>query len=206
MLNEKLHDELAAFLKENYHEFDEETKCFFDEAYTDYEDQISDKDLGEVLDSEDPEQAFEEMLWNCYTDCEWQYRNDIVSEFLKTPEGSKYDFEEVDDELVEMWYFKVPEEHYLKQEVNVDIVVDTGDMNYDYTLNAFIRITTAEKMMKSTIKHHLYGLRKRRVIRKSSCRITLQTVKINVMQKGFWKPFIKKLSIARRTVLHYSSR
>lgn len=136
MLNEKLHDELAAFLKENYHEFDEESKCFFDEAYTDYDDYVSDKDLGKVLDSDDPEQAFEEMLWDCYTDCEWQYRSDIVSEFLKTPEGSKYDFEEVDDELVEMWYFKVPEEHYLKQEVNVDIVVDTGDMNYDYTLNA----------------------------------------------------------------------
>lgn len=136
MLNEKLHDELAAFLKANYHEFDEENKCFFDEAYTDYDDQISDKDLGEILASEDPEQALEEMLWDCYMDCEWQYRDDIVSEFLKTQEGSKYDREEVDDELVEMWYFKVPEEHYLEQEVNVDIVVDTGDMNYDYTLNA----------------------------------------------------------------------
>lgn len=95
MLNEKLHNELAAFLKANYHEFDEESKCFFDEAYTDYEDRVSDKDLGEILASEDPEQALEEMLWDLYTDCEWQYRNDIVSEFLKTPEGSKYDFEEV---------------------------------------------------------------------------------------------------------------
>ena len=29
MLNQQLHDELAAFLKANYHEFDEESKCFF---------------------------------------------------------------------------------------------------------------------------------------------------------------------------------
>lgn len=136
MLNEKLHDELAVFLKENYHEFDEETKCFFDKAYADYDDRVSDKELEKVLDSDDPEQALEEMLWDCYTGCEWQYRDDIISNFLKTPEGSKYDYEEVDDELVEMWYFKIPEDHYLKQEVNVDIVVDTGDMNYDYTLNA----------------------------------------------------------------------
>ena len=131
MLNEQLHNELAAFLKSNYHEFDEESKCFFDEAYTDYEDRVSDKDLEKVLDSDDPEQALEEMLWDCYTGCEWQYRDDIVSGFLKTPEGSKYDYEEVDDELVEMWYFKVPEDHYFEQEVNVDIIVDTGDMNYD---------------------------------------------------------------------------
>ena len=54
MLNEKLHDELAVFLKENYHEFDEETKCFFDEAYADYDDQLSDKELEKVLDSDDP--------------------------------------------------------------------------------------------------------------------------------------------------------
>ena len=136
MLNEQLHNELAAFLKANYHEFDEENKCFFDEAYTDYEDYVSDKDLGDILDSDDPEQALEEMLWDCYAGCEWQYRDDIVSGFLKTPEGSKYDREEIDDELVEMWYFKIPKDHYFEQEVNVDIVVDTGDANYDYTLNA----------------------------------------------------------------------
>lgn len=136
MLNEQLHNELAAFLKANYCEFNEETKDFFTEPQTDYNNRVSNKELEKVLDSEDPEQAFEEMLWDCYTECEWQYRDDIVSNFLKTPEGSKYDAEEVDDELVEMWYFEIPIEHYLKQEVDVDIVVDTGDMNYDYTLNA----------------------------------------------------------------------
>jgi len=136
MLNKQLHDELEAFLKANYYEFDEESKYFFTEPQLDYDDRISDKGLNKVIYSDDPEQAFEEMLWDCYTGCEWQYRNDIVSEFMKTPEGSKYDYEEVDDELVEMWYFKIPKEHYLGQEVNVDIVVDTGDLNYDYTLNA----------------------------------------------------------------------
>ena len=155
MLNQQLHDELAAFLKENYHEFDEESKCFFDEAYADYNDRVSDKDLGKILDSDDPEQALEEMLWDCYMDCEWQYRNDIVSEFLKTPEGSKYDYEEVDDELVEMWYFKVPEDHYFEQEVNVDIVVDTGDMNYDYTLNAVYPHYNGREDDEITMETHL---------------------------------------------------
>ena len=42
MLNQQLHDELAAFLKADYHEFDEESKCFFDEGYADYNDRVSD--------------------------------------------------------------------------------------------------------------------------------------------------------------------
>lgn len=204
MLNEKLHNELTAFLKANYHEFDEETKCFFDEAYTDYEDRVSDKDLGKVLDSDDPEQAFEEMLWNCYTDCEWQYRDDIVSEFLKTPEGSKYNYEEVDDELVEygtLKYLKIITSN--RKSMSISSLILAIRITIIRSMR-FIRIITVVKTMKSTIKHRLYGLRKRRVIRKSSCKITLQTVKINSMLKGFWKPFIKRLLTARHLVQHYS--
>ena len=36
-----------------------------------------------------------------------------------------------------MFYVKLPEEHYLNQDILVDILVDTGDLNYDYTLNNF---------------------------------------------------------------------
>ena len=36
-----------------------------------------------------------------------------------------------------MFYVKLPEEHYLNQDILVDILVDTGDANYDYTLNNF---------------------------------------------------------------------
>lgn len=52
------------------------------------------------------------MLWDCYTGCEWQYRDDIVSGFLKTPEGSKYDYEEVANELDAVLDFEYTEEEF----------------------------------------------------------------------------------------------
>ena len=138
MTNNKLHNELKAFLERKYGkwQYDEKNGCYFDEPYVDYNDELTDKDIKNILEQEEPEWALEDMLSDCYQDTEWQYRDDIIDKFQKTEEGSKYDWDEINDELVDMWYLKIPFEHYKKQEVCMDILVDTGDMNYDYTLNA----------------------------------------------------------------------
>lgn len=138
MTNEKLHSELKAFLEREYGkwQYDEKSGCYFDEAYVDYNDELTDKDISKILEKEDPESELEYMLDNCYNEAEWQARNELVEKFQKTEEGSKYDYDEIDEALVEMWYFKIPYEHYKQQEVCMDVLVDTGDMNYDYTLNA----------------------------------------------------------------------
>ena len=138
MTNNKLHDELKAFLEREYGkwQYDEKNGCYFDEPYVDYNDELTDKDIANILEQEEPEWALEDMLSDCYQDTEWQYRNDIIDKFQKTEEGSKYDWDEINDELVDMWYLKIPFEHYRQQEVCMDVLVDTGDMNYDYTLNA----------------------------------------------------------------------
>lgn len=138
MTNNKLYNELKAFLEREYGkwQYDEKNGCYFDEPYVDYNDELTDKDIANILEQEEPEWALEDMLSDCYQDTEWQYRDDIIEKFQKTEEGSKYDWDEINDELVDMWYLKIPSEHYRKQEVCMDILVDTGDMNYDYTLNA----------------------------------------------------------------------
>lgn len=138
MTNNKLHDELKAFLEREYSkwQYDEKNGCYFDEPYVDYNDELTDKDIANILEQEEPEWALEDMLSDCYQDTELQYRDDIIDKFQKTEEGSKYDWDEINDELVDMWYLKIPFEHYRKQEVCMDVLVDTGDMNYDYTLNA----------------------------------------------------------------------
>ena len=138
MTNNKLHDELKAFLEREYGkwQYDEKNGCYFDEPYVDYSDELTDKDIANILEQEEPEWALEDMLSDCYQDTEWQYRDDIIDKFQKTEEGSKYDWDEINDELVDMWYLKIPFEHYRQQEVCMDVLVDTGDMNYDYTLNA----------------------------------------------------------------------
>lgn len=138
MTNNKLHDELKAFLEREYGkwQYDEKNGCYFDEPYVDYDDKLTDKDIEKILEQEEPEWALEDMLNDCYQDTEWQYRDDIIDKFQKTEEGSKYDWDEINDELVVMWYLKIPFEHYRQQEVCMDVLVDTGDMNYSYTLNA----------------------------------------------------------------------
>ena len=138
MTNNKLHNELKAFLEREYSkwQYDEKNGCYFDEPYVDYNDELTDKDIENILEQEEPEWALEDMLSDCYQDTEWQYRDDIIDRFQKTEEGSKYDWDEINDELVDMWYLKIPFEHYRQQEVCMDVLVDTGDMNYDYTLNA----------------------------------------------------------------------
>lgn len=136
MTENKLHNELKSFLERECGQYDEKNDCYFDEPYVDYNDELTDKDIANILEQEEPEWALEDMLSDCYQDTEWQYRDDIIDKFQKTEEGSKYDWDEINDELVDMWYLKIPFEHYRKQEVCMDVLVDTGDMNYDYTLNA----------------------------------------------------------------------
>ena len=138
MTENKLHNELKAFLEREYGkwQYDEKNGCYFDEAYVDYDSGLCDKDIRKILEKEDPESELEYMLYDYYNEAEWQARNELIKKFQKTDEGSKYDYNEIDEALVEIWYFKIPYEYYKQQEVCIDIFVDTGDMNCDYTLNA----------------------------------------------------------------------
>lgn len=134
----KLHNELKAFLEREYGkwQYDEKSGCYFDEAYVDYDDKLSDKDIGRILEKKDPESELECLLYDYYSEAEREASDELIKEFQKTEEGQKYDYDEICDELVGIWYFKIPYEYYKRQEVCIDVLVDTGDMNYDYTLNA----------------------------------------------------------------------
>ena len=106
MTNNKLHKELRAFLEREYSkwQYDEKNDCYFDEPYVDYNDKLYDKDIAKILDKEDPESELEYMLDDYYQNDEWQARDELIEKFQKTEEGSKYDWDEINDELVEMWY------------------------------------------------------------------------------------------------------
>ena len=53
------------------------------------------------------------------------------------PDGlSGEDDDRMLDTLHDLVYFKLPEDHFLKQSFRVNIMVDTGDGNVDYTLNS----------------------------------------------------------------------
>lgn len=110
-----------------------------------YDDEMSDKTAIEILQSDDPYYSFHEKLWEWYWeeessilwDIQRDIRNAITSEDGAYPEGlSEEESYALEVLLGELFYVSLPEDHYLKQSFPVNIMLDTGDGNYDYTLNS----------------------------------------------------------------------
>ena len=114
---------------------------FYTEIYADYRDELDDQSLKKLCNAENPREQFYEWLDEAYLECIWDYEDQVIKEVLKDEDfaeiASGLDEDEVRDHLRDMFYVKLPEEHYLNQDILVDILVDTGDLNYDYTLNNF---------------------------------------------------------------------
>ena len=112
---------------------------FYTEIYADYRDELDDQSLKKLCNAENPREQFYEWLDEAYLECIWDYEDQVIKEVLKDEDfaeiASKLDEDEVRDHLRDMFYVKLPEEHYLNQDILVDILVDTGDLNYDYTCN-----------------------------------------------------------------------
>ena len=121
--------------------FRDERGNFYTEIYADYRDELDDRTLKKICDAENPRWTFYDWLDEAYQDCVWNYENQVIKKVLEDEDiaeiASGLDEDEVRDHLRNMFYVKLPEEHYLNQDILVDILVDTGDLNYDYTLNNF---------------------------------------------------------------------
>lgn len=113
------------------------------EIYADYRDEMDYKTAIRILQSDDPVQAFWEQLDEWYLDyqsqLEAELEDEIKSRLLTGPYASGMsgeDYDRIPDIVRELAYFRLPEEHFMNQSFRVNIMVDTGDGNYDYTLNA----------------------------------------------------------------------
>lgn len=115
------------------------------EIYADYRDEMSNKTAMEICQSSDPQIVFWDKMEEWYGDYAWQLRCELEGEIRKEMESedgpySKGFTDEEDDEfqsiMEELVYWDYPYDHFLKQEFFVNIMLDTGDGNYDYTLNS----------------------------------------------------------------------
>ena len=137
-----------------------DTMCYHDcngvpyaEIYADYRDEMEDSTLAEICETEDPRTTFYEKLYDWYEDAYCYVVNDIVDkvlededvlEYVYNPdEDDEYDSEkmytedEARDIIRDMFYVDYPDKHFLDQNICVDVMVDTGDVNYDFTCNNF---------------------------------------------------------------------
>ena len=135
MAKTKLQQLVEQYLAEHC-QFDEHSACWFDEAYASYDDTIDADTAADILQSSDPECRLQELIEDWYMDYEWQIRDDHITKFKKTLKRQSWSDEDIEDMFVNLWYLRLPLEHYMSQEICINIVIDTGDKNYDYALNA----------------------------------------------------------------------
>ncbi len=142
---EKVYEELEKVLHKNYGE-EYHDRVLFIEVCANYDEKISEKDIKKILEADDPEIELEEMVDWCYED----YKNELMGtekkkifeELNKTiPKIMELDW--VRDELEKVLLEEkicvcLPYGHYMNQMIDAVISIDTGDANYEFTLNGNI--------------------------------------------------------------------
>lgn len=117
---------------------------FIYEIDADYRDEMDAKTAIEILKSDEPMETFWAQLDEWYRDHEFQLRNDLENTIrakLTVPDGpcpdglTDQDEAELSDLLLELVHYDLPVEHFMKQAFPVNIMTDTGDGNFDFTLN-----------------------------------------------------------------------
>jgi hypothetical protein len=149
MTEDKLKEAIIAFLDNEFLAHEKKDGYYSHEMYADYNDKLSGGDIAGILGSKAPRKAFVDLICGFWDDAEWQYVSDLREKAIKHLEEAFPD-EEIDDSEVIDWldelaYFEIPFGHYLKQSVDINIMLDTGDMNYDFTLSNIYPAYCGEK-------------------------------------------------------------
>lgn len=116
----------------------QEDGTYLGEIFVQYDDELSTKTIKEIADSASPRDAFYEAFDE--SECADYEQDELLSTIKANLPEEEYDVDVL--VLISEWIFRnvsfdFPYEHFLKQKVKVDILVNTGDGNYDYTLNNF---------------------------------------------------------------------
>lgn len=114
------------------------------EIYADYRDEMYSETAIEILKSEEPMDALLERVEDWYAETELdgmsEFQKKIMERIELTGEFSHTELPEVEcylrDLLPEIVLWEYPTRKFLNQKFQVNIMVDTGDGNYDYTLNS----------------------------------------------------------------------
>lgn len=111
----------------------------------DYNDEFSEEQLREICESDDPRSTAEDIIFEAYDGAYLDYsRPEIIKGVLEDPDVRELiadltiqEVDEVKDMICDYFYVNYPIEHYLRNtDVLVDILVDAGDLNYDYSMNS----------------------------------------------------------------------
>lgn len=113
---------------------------FCSEIYVDYRDTLDDRTLKKICNDDHPREKFRELLDEWYCDCEREYADNVIKHVLKDEDVielvKNQDENEVRDLIQKQFYVRYSEKHFLNEDVLVDLIIDTGDLNYDFVSNS----------------------------------------------------------------------
>lgn len=131
-----LKEKIAKVLDESWRVNKNKDGLYEADIYADYQDEMDDGTATKILTSKYPMDNFYDKMYEWYQDSEWDIIDELVEEVKNALIDEDLDEDEIRDILYEMVEINYPYDHFLKQEFCVNIMLDTGDGNYDYTLNA----------------------------------------------------------------------
>jgi hypothetical protein len=114
------------------------------QMYADYRDELGENQVQEIVEAGPGymlEEFYQQLEDHAMSSSDYEYGaliETIIENWDEDTYGEFYEYEDViRDYVQENVYFNYPYDHFLNQEIKVNLMVDTGDGNYDYTLNNF---------------------------------------------------------------------
>ena len=143
-IKEKLYNEIQKVLNEQYNKDSEGNYSVT--LYFDYNDYLSDQTIQEILQSKNPRETFYDKITDAYSESlslqSTEITNTVLKELKKNEifEALDNTFEQSIEDMIENYidlhvYVLIPYDHFLNQTVLLNIVIDTGDLNTDFTEN-----------------------------------------------------------------------
>lgn len=116
--------------------YNKEYECYETDIYVDYRDTLNKEDIKEIL-KDDTEDTFFQKIDEYYRDSEQDIIACINDKCCNLLDKEKIDFDESDvlDYISENLIINYPYDHFKNQKLNVNLTIDTGDKNYEFTLN-----------------------------------------------------------------------
>ena len=107
------------------------------EMYLDYRDTLSNSTLYDIMTSNNPKETFNELIDSWEFESALYYKDDLEKEIKNNLTEDEMDFfnsysDDIWDWIREYYYFYFDKEHY-NETVKVNIMLDTGNCNYDFT-------------------------------------------------------------------------
>ncbi len=140
MLTEKMKTAILNILTEECSK-DKATGLFYTEIYPDCGDELCDKSILKICQAKEPRETFDEKIMAMYEDYEFELQAEILNKILAhediaaAMEVKEITEDDVRDYFYDHHYIKLPYDHYLNQDICVDIILNTGDLNTDFTIN-----------------------------------------------------------------------